>query len=257
MLLCLPARAQEHLHTRHATMFGAGWMNNYDTYLSPLEYKGWNVAFIHETFRMTHWKNVSTQGVWRINGGKSLSPAGNRNYWAAQAGYEHLWHYNWHLNDHWTLRAGGGIEGYGGFLYSSHGGNNPAQGYVNIAFEASVSADYKFRIGTRHFTAYAQLDAPFLGMMYSPRYMQPYYMAFGEKGRYDHNVVCTGPWNAPTLRGCAMIDMPIASYTVRFGYAFNIVQATPNNLRHHMWTHAFMIGWVKHFHILKKQGIRF
>jgi len=34
---------------------------------------------------------------------------------------------------------------------------------------------------------------------------------------------------------------------MRVGYLLDVRQSHVNNIRHHTYTHAFVIGWVKHF----------
>lgn len=245
--LIVPRRLQ----SVHATLFGFGASNTYDTYLSPLEYSGIDIAFMHETFRMTHWRRISTQGIWRIYLSSTGNRAGNRSHYGGRVGYQHLWHRLWTPCKGLTLRAGGGVCGNMGFLYNTHLGNNPAQGYADVALCGSIGADYDFRLWRRTFSLNAQFDAPLLGMMFAPRYGQSYYNLFSQ-GCYDHNIVCSWLGNAPTLRGHVLLDIPVASYTLRVGYAFDIIQALPNNLRQHTYNHNLMIGWVKRFAIIKR-----
>lgn len=249
----------EKRQTLHATMFGAGWANTYDTYLSPLEYTGWNVSFMHETFRMTHWRHISTQGVWRVHASRTKNAPDNHQMWGGRVSYQHTWHYNWrllpqddpHIPHRLTLRAGIGIKGDIGGLYNVTSGNNPGQVYASASLMASVAADFHFRIAGHPFMVNAQLDAPFLGMMFSPDYWQPYYHIF-VKGNYSRNIVCAWPGNCPTLHARLSLDIPVATHTLRIAYAADLLQSTPNNLRQHTYLHTFMLGWVKRFAILKR-----
>ena len=239
------------LQTTHVNLFGAGWANTYDTYLSPLEYNGWNIAYQHETMRQTHWRNITTQGKWRIHASRTKNRAQNHSAWGARLSYQHAWHYNWQVN-RFSLRAGLGIKGDIGGLYVSHGGNNPAQGYASLALIASVAAECPFTLFNRPFCLSTQLDAPWLGMMFSPNYLQPYYDIF-TKGHYSHNIVCSWQGNCPTLHGQLMLDIPVCSQTLRLGYAFDFIQSTPNHLRQHTYLHTFMLGYVKRFAIIKRK----
>lgn len=256
---------KRHNQSRHSTMFGAGWANTYDTYLSPLEYKGADIAFMHETERPTHWPRISTQGMWRGHASTAQPAASNRDAYGGRIGYQHVWRYNLTAVQgtgttaearNFNLNIGGGIGGDIGCLYNTHVGNNPAQAYANVSLIASVAADYTFNVSwwKRHtrrnpFTLRAQLDAPFLGLMFSPRYGQSYYNIFYQ-GNYDRNIVVTWPGNAPTLRGHVTLDIPVSRYTLRIGYVFDALQATPNNLRQHTYLNNIMIGWSKRFAVL-------
>ena len=52
-----------------ATLYGAGFTNVYDTYLSPQEYKGGEFRILRETMRMTKlWDgNISVQNMLQAN----------------------------------------------------------------------------------------------------------------------------------------------------------------------------------------------
>lgn len=47
-------------HTTHALLFGVGSSNLYDTYLSPVTYKGPHLSFLKETLRKTHCSTVKS-----------------------------------------------------------------------------------------------------------------------------------------------------------------------------------------------------
>ena len=67
---------QAHRYVTRATMYGVGFTNVFDTYLSPQEYKGIDFRISRETIRMTKLfdGNVSVQ-----------------NFFQADVGYTHNW----------------------------------------------------------------------------------------------------------------------------------------------------------------------
>ena len=75
MTFCTEAKAQEdsiraNRYVMRSTMIGAGHNNVFETYLSPLEYNGPEVRFMHESMRMTRLLqgNVSVQNIIQVQG---------------------------------------------------------------------------------------------------------------------------------------------------------------------------------------------
>ena len=62
-----------------STLFGAGFNNVLETYLSPLEYKGPELRFMHEGMRMTRLMggNVSGQHLLQVMASRTQNPARN------------------------------------------------------------------------------------------------------------------------------------------------------------------------------------
>ena len=52
-IFLLAASAQDGRNSTHATVLGIGAVNQLDTYLSPLNYSGPQLQFLHETLRYT------------------------------------------------------------------------------------------------------------------------------------------------------------------------------------------------------------
>lgn len=256
------ARAQEaptdtpppHRYTTHAVLFGAGRTNQFETYLSPVEYTGPQFSFLRETQRKTHWADgrVTTQG--RLHG--YLAYVENRaetsNELGGAVGYNVGWHYNWTPLPGLRLMAGGLAGGEIGFLYNLRNSNNPAQARALVEVAASVAACYRFRIRRQGFALRYQADLPVMGSMFSPNYGQSYYELFSQ-GHYDHNICFTHPGNAPSMRQLLTLDFPLGGFTFRAGYLCDIRQSRVNGLRSHAYNHTFLIGYVKHFCFLKRK----
>lgn len=250
----VPDTLPPHRYTTHAMLFGAGLSNQYDTYLSPVEYRGPQLSFLRESLRRTHWADgkITVQGMLHGYVAYTENRAETANELAGNVGYSAGWHYNWTPLPGLRLMAGGQIGGQLGFLYNLRNSNNPAQARAAVDVAASGLALYTFRIRRQTLGLRYQLDIPLLGAMFSPNYGQSYYELFS-LGHYDHNVCFTHPGNAPSFRQLLTMDFPIGGFTFRAGYLCDIRQSRVNGLRAHTYNHTFLFGYVKHFAFLKRK----
>ena len=67
---------------------------------------------------------------------------------------------------------------------------------------------------------------------------------------FGKNICFTSLHNQPSMRQFLTLDFPIKKTNLRIGYVCDIQQAKVNDLKSHAWSHAFMIGFVKHFQII-------
>ena len=241
-------------YTTRSTMFGIGGTNRLETYLSPLEYTGPEVRFMRESIRMTRmWGGrVSTQQFYEGNFSYSKNPTKDSEYLSGDIDWRIGWHYNWTPLPALRLMAGLQTGLSCGFVYNTSNGNNPAQGKLSTNIAASGMAIYRFNWLRRRFSVRYQFDMPLAGLMFSPNYGQSYYEIFS-LGHYDHNVCFTWPGNAPCFSPLLTVDVPIGSGTLRLGYRCDIRQSHVNNLKSHTWSNLFMIGFVKHFRLVKQR----
>lgn len=241
-------------YTTRSTMFGIGGTNRLETYLSPLEYTGPEVRFMRESIRMTRmWGGrVSTQQFYEGNFSYSKNPTKDSEYLSGDIDWRIGWHYNWTPLPALRLMAGLQTGLSCGFVYNTSNGNNPAQGKLSTNIAASGMAKYRFNWLRRRFSVRYQFDMPLAGLMFSPNYGQSYYEIFS-LGHYDRNVCFTWPGNAPCFSQLLTVDVPIGSGTLRLGYRCDIRQSHVNNLKSHTWSNLFMIGFVKHFRLVKQR----
>lgn len=246
-LLTCPMLAQE---STTAHIIGIGNTNILDTYISQEKYKGIGLSYLHIRERVKpekHWNNVIEHEI-------DISNADDRSKTTSEleACYNLYWgrYRSWLLfNDRLRLQAGGLVNGTLGFIYQMSNSNNPAQARVALNLMPSAIATYDFRLWKKRFSVRYELNLQLLGIMFSPNYGQSYYEIFS-LGNYDRNIVPTTFISAPTFRQQLSLDWRLGEhFALRFGYLGNYQQAAVNNLKQHVYTHRFVIGFVKHFDI--------
>ena len=232
---------------------GFGPTRLFDTYLSAEHFKGIGLTYLSHTERsrtnarwstlIEHEANISSVKD-RPDMKQELEGAYNF-YWGKM--------YSWQLFNHCLkLQVGGLVNASLGFIYNTSNSNNPAQARAHLNVMPTGTAAYRFQLFNRTFVARYELSLPLAGIMFSPNYGQSYYEIFSQ-GNYDHNVVPTTFVFAPEWRHMLTIDIPLttrpSSFTLRIGYLGNMQQAKVNNLRQHIYTHRFLIGFTKRFSI--------
>ena len=118
---------QSRLVTR-ATMYGVGFTNVFDTYLSPQEYTGIDFRVSRESMRMTKWMDgkLSLQSFFQADLGYTHNKVDNNNTFSALANWNYGLHYNIPITSNFKLLAGGLADLNGGFVYNLRNTNNPA-----------------------------------------------------------------------------------------------------------------------------------
>lgn len=247
-----PIRAQEQTRTlTHANMLGIGRSLQYDTYLSPMEYRGPCVSFLHESLRMTRHaaQRISFQQRWQAGFSYTENPAGNAEDYGGHIAWNGGWHYHWTPLPRLRLMAGGLLGARLGFLYNTRNGNNPAQARCAVDLSASVAAIYDLRIRKQAFRIRYQADLPVVGGMFSPRYGESYY-EIGE-GKWNDHVFFTHSGNALSICQLLTVDYHLPRLTLRIGYQNDTRQSHVCNIRVRETNRNFLLGVVKHFSVIR------
>ena len=256
LVSCVGISAQDTLsHEKYlvrSAMVGIGKTNVYDTYLSPLEYKGPELRFMHESIRMTRLMGgrVSAQRIVQVNCSSTDNISKSSTSYSGMFNWTYALHYQYNVNGNLKILFGPMIDLNGGFIYNTRNSNNPAQAKVYGNIDASAMAIYKFRIARYPMVVRYQANLPFMGVMFSPEYGQSYYEIFS-LGHGGRNVLFTSFHNAPSLRQMLTLDFPVGKTIMRAGYLCDIQQAKVNNLKSHFYSHNFMIGFVRNFHMIR------
>lgn len=227
------------LRTNNTLSVSIGSANMYDTYLSPLEYKGFSIHLMYEQMRRTTWFDYKfyKQQIFELDLSKGDNPAKNvSEYWALLS-YRIGGHYMVYNTDNFRLGLGGLWDINGGVLYNERNGNNPASARAYSNLNLSATASYKFKWGAVRW----QIDSPFMGILFSPKYGQSYYEI--SLGNSVGLVNFASYHNQRALRNYISMDIPINKYTIRVGYMGSWYQTKVNEIQTHQYTNSFVIGF--------------
>lgn len=272
-LCLLPAMAQDHNSTR-TWLFGTGWNQMYDSYLSPLDYAGHgvNMTLINERTargpRCTKVNATTKEVLPRISNYTMLdisatdaTNSGNAHFYDGRATVAFGWHVNsfmlFNHGNRLRFRLGGLAETSASGSYSTRNGNNPAQGRTSFNLVASGIMDYTFdnpflhgkkRMESPQWRLRAELGLPLAGLMFTPDYGQSYYEIFIIRHQ-SHNIAPTWPVNAPSARALVTLHIPAGKGNFVVGYRGDIRQSNVNDLGYHSWCHGFSIGFSRSLHL--------
>lgn len=243
---------QANRYIMRSTLYGVGTTNILDTYLSPMEYTGPELRILRESMRMTKLLNgnVSRQALFQANLSMTENKAGTGSEFTFLANWNYAWHYQFRINDQFKVLVGPNIDINGGMIYNFRNSNNPVQikAYANLG--TSGAAIYHFKIKDYPMIIRYQINIPLIGIMFSPEYGEGYY-EISESKDWGKNICFTSLHNQPSFRQFLTLDFPINTTNIRVGYICDIQQSRINELKNHIWSHAFMIGIVKNLHLLK------
>ena len=245
---------QANRYVTRATMYGIGYTNVFDTYLSPQEYKGIDFRISRETIRMTKLLdgNVSVQNFFQANIGYTHNHAEN-NTFNGLVNWNYGLHYQFRITENFKLLAGALADINGGFVYNLRNTNNPASARAFINLDASAMAIWHAKIKNYPLTFRYQVNVPVVGAMFSPHYGQSYYEIF-TLGNSDGVIQFTSLHNQPSVRQMLSIDFPVRYAKLRFSYMADLQQSDVNNIKTHTYSHVFMVGFVKDLYLIRNKN---
>lgn len=246
---------QAQRYVTRATMYGVGFTNVFDTYLSPQEYKGIEFRISRETIRMTKLfdGNVSAQNFFQANVSYTHNRADNNNTFAGLVNWSYGLHYQFRLTENFKLLAGGLFDANGGFVYNLRNSNNPASARAYINLDASGMAIWHLKIKRLPIVLRYQINLPMIGAMFSPHYGQSYYEIFS-LGNSGGVIQFTSLHNQPSLRQMLSIDLPVGQTKMRLSYLADMQQSNVNGIKTHTYSHLFMIGFVRNLYRISTKG---
>lgn len=231
-------------------MYGLGYANVLDTYLSPQSYAGLDLRIAREGLKVSDHMDgrLLRQSLLMGNYAYTDNRAENNHTMDALVSWSYGYLYRLPLETG-ALRILAGALGYlsGGFTYNLRNGNNPASLRASASIDASLMAVYDLNLSGRTIPVRYQISMPLLGAMFSPHFGESYYEIFCQDGG-SGNIKLTTPFSRPSLRHILSADVPIGKKThLRCAYIMDLEQSKLNGLRTHHYSHALMIGFVKEF----------
>ncbi|MGN0281167.1 MAG: DUF3316 domain-containing protein [Prevotella sp.] len=248
-LFLLPMCALAQTERKNTYMIGIGPTEIYDTYLSQEHFSGTGMTFLATMQRSKadrHWSTLMEHQA-HLASAEDRSGDSNELYGDYSFFFGRLRRFD--LLPALMVELGGMAVVNAGFIYNTSNGNNPAQGRLSVDVMPTVAATWNFTLFHRQTALRYETQLPLVGVMFSPNYGQSYYEIFS-RGNYDHNVVPTTFVSAPKMRHQLMADINIGPLTtLRLGYLGDLQQSKVNNLKSHVYSNHFMIGFVKRFTI--------
>lgn len=240
-----------------SSQYGIATLDNLDTYLSGYEFRGYGLYYNHENFRDARTGSYRWKYQTTMNATLGYTTQGNNMQLTALAGYNWGGYHPFAINSRLKLLAGAQLQIEGGALYVTANGNNPVQAKLRTAIAASGMAIYHIPVKGRDWVARYQLDIPVIGVMFAPQFGQSYYEIFG-LGHTDGIISVAHPFNSPSWKHTLSLDIPLRyrnhSTTLRLSYCADLYQSDVNDIRCHIYRHAFTFGFVKTIFKIKEEN---
>jgi hypothetical protein len=232
---------------KEGTLFGFGTSQVKDSYLSPFDYTGWGGRILNERMTIQYSKYFSRQQIISVDISSTTNPAENVNDFGAFVDYSLAYHYRLKDGDAFKVLTGASAHLLGGFIYNTRNGNNPLSAKVDIDLGFSAILLYTFWIKNRPVALRYQGELPFAGIFFAPPFGASYYEMFNE-GNTANIIAVNSFHNKLTVRNYLTIDIPVhTAATLRLGYLNSFYTSDANEIQTRIFSHTFMIGWVKEF----------
>lgn len=237
----------EQNEVRHSYLFGYGYGNVLDSYLSPYSYTGSNFKFIFEsTSESSLSKKMGCEVLYHslltADGSILSNHPQNVNEYAGGVRWDIGLLRHLYTNGAFKLFAGPTFDAYIGGVYNERNGNNPAQLKLNAGFDVKAMAMYDFTLWKKAMHVEYIASLPLVGIAHTPEYGESYYEMYGLKSS-NAGIKFAHPFNMPSLRHLLTLEMPIVKgHNIRIGYSGDFMQSKMNGIKYHSYTQTIMIG---------------
>ena len=213
-----------------------------NTYLTPLKYKGWDMALNYE--RMQAMKFNPEKWVMRLTAGIDLNrtdnPAKNATMWRLVADFSWGMTYRFKLPHNITLAGGGSTSLDLGCVYNARNGNNPVA--VEAAWTVNLTgyASWNVKIGRLPVTLRYQPTIPLTGVFFSPDYGELFYEIY--LGNHSGLAHCAWWGNYFRMENFVTADLHLGATSLRVGFRNNILSTSINDITTRTITYSAVIG---------------
>ncbi|MCQ2216942.1 MAG: DUF3316 domain-containing protein [Paludibacteraceae bacterium] len=238
--------------TNRAVTLSLGAWRSYDSYLSPLLYKGAGFKLMDERLKMMtkNFDKVSRYSETNLSIASLLNPAETSNMMYFDFQGVTGAHYHLRPVKNMNLLLGSLLDVELGARYNTVNQNNPVSMIFDANLWVSAMCYYHIRLKSRTFTLRDHFSMPFVGVMFSPNYMQTYYEIFS-LGNYDGVFPVTSFGSRWQWRNKLSIDMPIKPCTFRVGLLAERSVTEVNKLETRTMNVSAMFGLVYNFNTFK------
>lgn len=213
-----------------------------NTYLTPLKYKGWDMALNYE--RMQAMKFNPEKWMMRLTAGIDLNrtdnPAKNATMWRLVADFSWGMIYRFKLPHNITLAGGGSTSLDLGCVYNARNGNNPVA--VEAAWTVNLTgyASWNVKIGRLPVTLRYQPTIPLTGVFFSPDYGELFYEIY--LGNHSGLAHCAWWGNYFRMENLVTADIHLGATSLRVGFRNNILSTSINDITTRTITYSAVIG---------------
>ena len=213
-----------------------------NTYLTPLKYKGWDMALNYE--RMQAMKFNPEKWVMRLTAGIDLNrtdnPAKNATMWRLVADFSWGMTYRFKLPHNITLAGGGSTSLDLGCVYNARNGNNPVAVDADWTVNLTGYASWNVKIGRLPVTLRYQPTIPLTGVFFSPDYGELFYEIY--LGNHSGLAHCAWWGNYFRMENLVTADMHLGATSLRVGFRNNILSTSINDITTRTITYSAVIG---------------
>lgn len=212
------------------------------TYLSPLKYRGTQVAIAGIWSKAMPFSPEKAVMEFDLNASfcNLLNPAKTARMVGLNGDFS--WTMSWRKRFPYDfqLTLGGGVRVAGGAYYLLRNSNNPVQAMANASLVISASASRHFRIGRLPVLVTESLKLPSLGVFFCPGYGETYYEIY----LGNHKGLAHAGWwgNNFCIDNLLSVTLDFGKTAMTLGYRLDVCNQWANNLNTKIISNYFVIG---------------
>jgi hypothetical protein len=237
-----------YLLSNKAVSVGIGLQTEYDSYLSPLLYKGSGFTLMSERLKYFSLRSdkLSWYGEGNFQFGLLNNPAKNGTMIPFTFRYFFGVHRHFRPVENMNILVGAMVNMDLGGRFLMQNQNNPYSLNWNTNLWISVMGYYHLPLRKTTLTFREHFAMPVGGVMFSPKYMQTYYEIFS-LGYTDNIIALTSFGGRLAWRNKVSMDLPVPFCTFRFGFLAERTVTNVNLLETRSTNLSLLAGFVYNF----------
>ncbi|MDR0734047.1 MAG: DUF3316 domain-containing protein [Dysgonamonadaceae bacterium] len=228
---------------------GVGTVGVFDSYLSPLKYRGLNFGFMYEAMQMLKWNDgkISFQQQYFTDVSQTLNGTETAYNLTLFSEADYAFHYRFDLTENFQVFAGTQAGIFIGGIYNSRNQNNPISLKMNLNLGVSGIAAYRLMLKSQPVRFRYQLGFPAIRMLFAPQFGQSYYYLDG-----NENIFFASSFrNHSALKNILSVELPLNRITLRATYVHSFYRTKINHLLTQYYSNTFYAGISKNFYSVR------